>query len=150
MTLAIALWGAILSSILAYRQLTADWPKLSLENDRTSDEGKRVKLILKNEGKHSLVLHGVKLLVGNARLTPHSKSTSSAVRTAMNEVMHGDLQLIIVPNDEYEFSLETHSDSRLLVFSVHWSSARLSLFPRIPLLVAIRRSQLNAISRTSE
>jgi hypothetical protein len=148
MTFAIALWGAILSSILAYRHLTADWPRITLAQDEIGSD--KTLLVFKNEGKHSLIIHKVRVLVGHAEVVPHSRSTGSAVRTAMNKVMHGDLQIIIDPNEEYKFSLSAKSTSKLLLFSVHWNSARLRLLPRIPLLASIRGSQLDALRRAAD
>jgi hypothetical protein len=147
MTTAIALWGAILSTILAIRQLTADWPRIVLARDQNNPNA--LALQFKNEGKHSISICKIRFWLNNCSVKSRSRTAVGAIQSAINQIDHGDFQKLIEPDEECEFVLEPEAITALIVLTVHWNSARLRLFPRIPLLVAILPSQIKALTRAS-
>lgn len=148
MTFVLAFWGAVLSTLLGLRTLSTDWPRLLLRNDPEEEE--RLTLGVKNESKHSIVLHRIAVHPRKTLVSPNSGSSRSAIRTAMNVIGHGDLQIVIEPDIEQTFSFTEPKEARVVVLVVFWSSARLGFLPKIPLVVFLRRSKIDALRRGSK
>ncbi len=144
MTFWIALYGAVLSTLLFIRSLSEGWPRLLLMKD-----GDDIVISLKNEGKHSLVVHRILVLNGRLRFIPSSPTVNHAVTTALNRVSHDYFQIVVAPQTEINFRLNVTSPARFYICWVFWNSARLRILPRLPMLFVISQNQLETLEAHS-
>jgi hypothetical protein len=141
----IALYGAVLSTVLFIRSLSEGWPRLILQ--RSGDD---IVVSLKNEGKHSLIVHRLQVLGRRLKFTPSSSpSTRRSVRTALNMVNHGDLQIIVPPDGNKDFRLMDGKPAPFYICWLIWNSARLRILPRLPLFFVISKNQLETLKRSA-
>lgn len=146
MTFWLALYGAVLSTVLFIRSVSEGWPRLLLQK-----AGDNIVISLKNEGKHSLVVHRISVLNGRLKIAPSSSPTTlHAVRTSLNESRYGDLQLVVLPDGNQDFRLNVNQPARLYVCWLIWNSARLRILPRLPMLFVISQNQLETLKRSSQ
>lgn len=146
MTLILAVWGALLSTLLGIRVLHSEFPRPLLS--KAKDQ--RIVLSLRNGAKHSIFLHKITFYGSHLRLVPHSPSNRAAVRTALNETLHSDLQISLNSESQIDFDVTQKEDFKAALLVFYWSSARLSLLPKIPVIVMISKRKLQALERSSD
>lgn len=144
-TTILAFWGAFLSTLLGFRVLLSEWPRLLLS--KANDD---IELSVMNEAKHSIILHKIGVLGGPLDFVPHSRTSLAAVRTAINKTEHHDLQIVLAPEEEISFTLKYKASFSLAVLFIHWSSARLTLIPKIPVFVVLPRRKIDILKRSSD
>jgi hypothetical protein len=146
MTFWLALYGAVLSTVLFIRSVSEGWPRLILHK-----AGDDIVISLKNEGKHSLVVHGISVLNDRLKIAPSSSPTTlHAMRTVLKESRYGDLQLLVSPQGEQEFRLSVERPARLYICWLIWNSARLRILPRLRLLFVISHRRLDILRRSAQ
>ncbi len=145
MTWLLAVWGAFLSTLLGIRVLHSEFPRPLLSK---ASDGKII-LSLRNGAKHAVFLHRISCSGNVLRFTPHSPSTRAAIQTAINETLHRDLQIVLEPDAKIDFDVQETPSFKIAFLAFYWSSARLSLLPKIPVVVVVTKRKLEALKRSS-
>lgn len=144
MTFWIALYGALLSTLLFIRSLSEGWPRLILQR-----RGDDVLVSVKNEGKHSLIIHRISVLYGGIEIDPCSWPTARhTVRAICNESYHGDWQIVVPPDGNQDFRININKPRRYSFCLLFWNSARLRIWPRLPMPFVISQKRLGALKRS--
>lgn len=145
MTLLLAIWGAFLSTLLGIRVLHSEFPRPLLS--KASDD--KIILSFRNGAKHAIFLHRIGCYGNVLRFVSHSPSTRAAVQTAINETLHSDLQIVLASDAKIDFDVQETRAFKLALLIFYWSSARLSLLPKIPVVVVVSKRKLEALKRSS-